>query len=365
MPFSDFVGNAETVARLRALIAANGMNRALLLAGPAGVGKTTLAIMVGLALNCRQPPQPGDFCGACPSCRQLDPQWRDLDALTAAALDFREQQVKTRAREEAPLVLRVHPEIEVFPPDGDFLGMAQARLIGERGQRRSDLGRFWTVVVPAFDRARWMTQAALLKTLEEPPPRTALLLLAENPLELLATVRSRALLLSLAPVSDPAAMARWLAARRPELAAAERDALARWAEGRPGRALRLDPAAYREVRRQALTLLAAAAEGRSWAPLFQLTGQAGLAGRPGKERLESLLEILYSLLQDILYLLAGRSEVLRNLDSRVELTSLAQSFNVRKLALATEEADRILMAARRNAQRGLALEAWALRLASS
>ncbi|HZT72203.1 MAG TPA: hypothetical protein VE996_00960 [Terriglobales bacterium] len=359
MGFGEFIGDAPAVARLRELIAAGGLNRALLLAGPRGVGKTTLAIFAGLALNCEQPPAPGDFCGACASCRQLDPGWRDLEAMTAAALEFREQQGKTRAREEAPLVLRVHPEIEIYPPDGDFLSMAQARRIGERGHRRSDRGRYWTVIVPEFERARWMTQATLLKTLEEPPPRTALLLLAENPLELLPTVRSRALLLTLPPASPPA-LARLLAERRGELSAAEREAVARWSQGRPGRALRLDPAEYRELRRQALLLLATAGGSGPWAPLFEMTQQAA---RPGKERLESLVEILYSLLQDILYLLSDRPEAIRNADCRAELSGLAQQFNLRSVAFATEEADRVLAATRRNAQRGLALEAWALRLA--
>ncbi len=204
-----------------------------------------------------------------------------------------------------------------------------------------------------------MTQATLLKTLEEPPPRTALLLLAENPLELLPTVRSRALLLTLPPASPPA-LARLLAERRGELSAAEREAVARWSQGRPGRALRLDPAEYRELRRQALLLLATAGGSGPWAPLFEMTQQAA---RPGKERLESLVEILYSLLQDILYLLSDRPEAIRNADCRAELSGLAQQFNLRSVAFATEEADRVLAATRRNAQRGLALEAWALRLA--
>lgn len=364
MPFAEFIGNEPVVARLRELIATGGMNRTVIFSGPSGVGKTTLAIMAGLALNCMAPPQPGDFCGACASCRQLVPGWRDLGARTAEALEFREQQVKTRAREDAPLVVQLHPQIELFPADGDFLTIHQARLLSQRCQRRSDAGRTWAFILPDLDRARWMVQASLLKTLEEPPPRTTIFALARNPLELLPTVRSRSLILGLAPAGE-AEIATLLGRERAALPSADRALLARLAEGRPGRALSLDLAAYRELREQALLLLATGLHRESLEALFALTGQALLAGRTGKEKLESLAEILYSLLQDILYLIAGRSEAIRNLDCRPELMGLAPSFTMPKLALATEETDRILSAARRNANRGLALEAWALRLAQA
>lgn len=356
MPFSDFIGNAAAVARLRELIAAGRLNRAVLLSGPEGVGKTTLAVMAGLALNCAAPPAAGDFCGNCPSCRRLAPDWSDLPARTAAALEFREQTVKTRAKEEAPLVVPAHPFIEIFPPDGEFLTQAQARLVARRGQFRPDAGRFWTLILPDFDQARWMTQSVLLKTLEEPPASTAILLLARNPLELLPTIRSRTLALALAPVAE-ADGAALLAARRPDLSAADRALAARLAAGCPGRALSLDLAAYRREREEALALLRPAAGG-GLAPVIQFA-----AGRLDKEKLESLAEILYSLLQDILYLRAGHSQAIRNLDSRPELTELAQRLPLRRLAEAAEETDRMLAGSRRNAQRGLALEAWALRAA--
>lgn len=361
MPFADFLGNATTVAQLQRLIAAGGLNRSLVLAGPPGIGKTTLAIFTGLALNCRNPPAPGDFCGGCASCAQLIPDWRDLAALTETAVAFREQQAKTRGKEMAPLRLALHPRLELYPPDGDFLTLAQARLIAERVQVKTGSQEFSVFIFPDFDQARWMVQNALLKTLEEPPPRTALIGLVRNPLELLPTVRSRSLLLRLAPVPEPELLA-WL--RRQDLPepAGGWEAAARLAGGSPGRALGQDWAAYRALREQALALMAAGLDAAHPRSLFELTVRLFPPGRAGKEKLESLLEILYSLLQDMLYVTAGRAAAIRNQDCRAELAALASRLSLRHLSLAIQEADQMAAAAQRNAQRGLAVEAWALRL---
>ncbi len=97
----------------------------------------------------------------------------------------------------------------------------------------------WRAVV--VDEAQAMnaeSQNALLKTLEEPPPRAVLLLVTDAPNRLLPTVRSRCRRLELPPLPDATLgglLARWL----PALPAADRDALARLAAGSPGRALRL------------------------------------------------------------------------------------------------------------------------------
>ncbi|MGH9535801.1 MAG: DNA polymerase III subunit delta' C-terminal domain-containing protein [Terriglobales bacterium] len=364
MPFADFCGNGPAVARLRRLIAAEGMNRTLILAGPRGVGKATLAIFAGLALNCQAPPEPGDFCGHCPSCAQLSPAWRDLPSQIAAAIAFRDQQVKSGAKEAAPLILAVHPFIEIFPPDGDFLTLAQARRITHRLQGKTGAGHVHAVILPEFDAARWMVQNALLKTLEEPPPRACLLVLARNPMELLPTVRSRALRIALSPVPG-AAIEAWLQRQPPpwsDTSPEERAAAARLAQGSPGLALSQDWNAYRALREQALALLAGGLDPDDPRSLFELTARLFPPGRAGKEKLESLIEILYSLLQDILYITAGCAAAIRNWDCQAELAALAARLNLRHLSRAIEEADQMAAAAQRNAQRGLALEAWALRL---
>ena len=101
-----------------------------------------------------------------------------------------------------------------------------------------------------------MREAAnsLLKVLEEPPEHTSLILLTENPQELLPTIRSRAVIHRLVPLPAPELEA-LLASRRPELKPQDRALAARLAEGAVGRALTIDLGVYLASRQDALVLL--------------------------------------------------------------------------------------------------------------
>ena len=107
-----------------------------------------------------------------------------------------------------------------------------------------------------FTSSAFMKEAAnsLLKVLEEPPEHTSLILLTENPQEMLPTMRSRAVIhrLGALPASDLEAL---LALRRPELKPADRALAARLAEGAVGRALTIDLGVYLAARQDALILL--------------------------------------------------------------------------------------------------------------
>lgn len=363
MPWREFIGNRHAVEQVQRLVATQRAQRTVVLAGPEGVGKTTMALMLGLSLNCRNPPAAGDFCGECASCRQAVPL-NTLAELITQALEHRAAEVKTAPREAAPLVLALHPAVRLYPPDGDFLTMAQARALIHQSQLRANPGSTWMLIIPEFDRARWATQAALLKTLEEPPPGVAIAALARNPLALLPTVRSRALVLTLAPVPIDQLAAALPAAHPPEGAGSNPgDAAlrARLADGCPGRALRLDLAAYQQVRGEALGLLRLAPQPE--APGYALSVfHLSESTRADKEKFETLIEILYSVLQDLVHLQSGFAEGIRNVDCTRELMQLAQQFSSNQLTQAIEELDRVQAGAGRNIFRPLALESWALGL---
>jgi len=92
MSFSDFHGNAETVHRLRDMLARERFPHAVVLSGARGAGKYTLALMLAQALNCLTPTETGglpDFCGQCANCRRIA-QAADLDARFAEAVETRE-----------------------------------------------------------------------------------------------------------------------------------------------------------------------------------------------------------------------------------------------------------------------------------
>jgi len=92
MPFSDFQGNAETIRRLREMLSRDRFPHAVILAGPEGAGKYTLALMLARTMNCLQPRETDglpDFCGVCSNCTRIG-QAEDLDGRFAEAVEARE-----------------------------------------------------------------------------------------------------------------------------------------------------------------------------------------------------------------------------------------------------------------------------------
>ena len=74
MGFQDFLGNAATVTHLRESVRAGRFPHSLILAGPRGAGKYTLALMLAQAMNCLNHAQSGglpDFCGSCSNCVRI------------------------------------------------------------------------------------------------------------------------------------------------------------------------------------------------------------------------------------------------------------------------------------------------------
>jgi DNA polymerase-3 subunit delta' len=179
-----------------------------------------------------------------------------------------------------------------------------------------------------FTSSAFMKEAAnsLLKVLEEPPEHTSLILLTENPQELLPTIRSRAVLhrLGAIPFADLESL---LALRRPELKPQDRALAARLAEGAVGRALTIDLGVSLASRQDALVLLRTALREPDYSALFHAT-ESYRAGADGQEKTINLLRALGSLLEDLLLVLAGTPQLIRNLDLAPELDRMAQGLTV-------------------------------------
>src|SRR2546423_12706884 len=92
MPFSDFHGNTDVICRLREMLAHNRFPQAVVLAGAAGCGKYTLALMLAKTMNCLAPPVTDglpDFCGQCSNCLRIAAS-EDLPARFAEAVEARD-----------------------------------------------------------------------------------------------------------------------------------------------------------------------------------------------------------------------------------------------------------------------------------
>jgi DNA polymerase-3 subunit delta' len=216
-----------------------------------------------------------------------------------------------------------------------------------------------------FTSSAFMKEAAnsLLKLLEEPPAHSSLILLTENPQELLPTIRSRAAVYRLGAIST-AELEALLARRRPLLKKTDRALIARLAEGAVGRALTIDLDVYLAGRQDALILLHNALREPDYSTLFHAT-ESYRAGADGQEKTFNLLRALSSLVEDLLLIVAGTPQLIRNLDIETELAHMAQGLSVEWIDNAAHALVQVEQGMRRNLLRSLSLDAMAVSLESN
>jgi DNA polymerase-3 subunit delta' len=362
MGFKDFHGNSEVVRRLREMLARDRFPQAVILAGSEGSGKYTLALMLAKALNCLSPTTTDnlpDFCGKCSNCVRIA-QAQDLDARFAEAVEARES-LRETDKKETRLYVQTHPDVLVIPPDPPqmMIKVDQVRRVSQTIYYRPAEARERVYI---FTESAFMKEAAnsLLKVLEEPPEFATIFLLTENAGELLPTIRSRSMIVTLAALPAQE-LEQDLARQRPDWTAKQRALAARLSHGAIGRARSFDLAAYTGSRAQALTILNTALRGGDHSELFKVT-ETYRAGAEGREKIERLLRALYSLLQDLAFLDSSAPELVRNTDIQGELRKLAESADFAWIALAGERLDEVERGLRRNLMRSLSLDAFATAL---
>ncbi len=366
MSFADFLGNDAPVRLLRESLASGRLPHAILLSGPRGVGKYTLALMIAQAANCLNLPTTGDglpdFCGTCSNCIRIAaaaPLRDRVSEAIAAREDLRDAD-----KRDTRVLVQTHPDVLVAPPD-------PPQLLIKLGQVRTMIREIYRVPAEArrsfyiFTSSSFMKEAAnsLLKVLEEPPLHATLMLLSTNPQELLPTIRSRTAAFPLATLR-PEVLDPLIAERRPEWKPAQRALVARLSEGAPGAAFSFNLPAYLESRTSALLILRTALREPDWSTLFRMT-EAFRAGAEGQEKTSSLLRTLMGLLRDLLVLKEDQPGMMRNLDIERELAALAESVSFTWLESAVRSVDEVETGMRRNLLRSLSLDAMTGAMAAS
>ncbi len=340
--FPDFYGNAPVAQSLEQLAIQERLPQTLLFSGPEGVGKSTLARRFGAALLGQGFKIENDDLSLAPNREVI----ADREKWTA------------EKRNEDPLLFATHPDFVTFPPDGPLrqISIPQMRLLRERAQFKPLRGSRRVFLIDHIEHANEQAANSLLKTLEEPPEHLIVIMTAENPYDLLPTIRSRAVAFHLAPLPNEDMLAfvhdRGLPdpLRRAALAA-----------GSPGLALSLDLETY-DQRRAAMLDLLKVAVGR--APFAVWAAHSESLGARKTERLDLLIRVLYVLLEDVLLLAHGAGEI-RNVDIRSELEAIASRVSLAWLRAAVKRADEILEMSRRNIQKSIALDAFAIELRKS
>ncbi|MDE2182116.1 MAG: DNA polymerase III subunit delta' [Alphaproteobacteria bacterium] len=213
--------------------------QAWLICGPPGVGKATLAYRIARYLLAYGASDRGS--------EDLSVPPNDPAAIQVAAGSHPGLMVLTRA---------------INPDTGKpmtVLSVGEVRRLNAFFGMTSGAGGWRVVIVDTADDMNDAAANALLKLLEEPPPRAMLILLSNTPGRLLPTIRSRCQRLNLRPLPDEA-LAAELAASAPELESAKRASLVRLAGGSLGAALQLKDGEGLAVAQDAARLIDAAAQ---------------------------------------------------------------------------------------------------------
>jgi DNA polymerase-3 subunit delta' len=317
------VGQAQAIGLLRRAVATGRIAHAYAFLGPAGVGRRLVALGFAQACLC-----PEGGCGRCRACRRV-----------AAG---------------------IHPDCEVLAPTAPrdnpggalALRIEQVRELGHRAALAPFEGPWKVFILDEADRMTLPTAQALLKTLEEPPPRTILILILANPRALPPTVLSRCQRVRFRPltVEDATAL---LAAR--DAPAETAGLLARLCRGQVGLVQEVDLAPLLAVRAAALALLEVPAPGLA----LRLDERP-----PDRASVTAWLDVYWLWFRDALCLAAGADDrCLVNADRRADLAALAGRVPLGALIEAVETLKEAWLALEGNVNPRLVLEATLLRLA--
>ncbi len=171
MAWHGIEGHDRVVEQFRRAIQRGRLASSFLFVGPEGIGKRTFALRLAQALLCQTRPEAElDPCGTCPACRQ-------------AAADN-------------------HPDIHVVGKPAEKSALPLEILIGRREHRgreglchdialRPYSGKRRIAVIDDADYLQVESANSLLKTLEEPPPKSVLILIGTSAARQLPTIRSR------------------------------------------------------------------------------------------------------------------------------------------------------------------------------
>src|SRR5574341_782108 len=215
MGFSEIIGHRKQLESLRLALANARLHHAYLFIGPEGIGKRTIALALAKAVHCSE--AENDFCGGCANCKRV--------------ADFN------------------HPDVRVIEPlaGKKEISIQQLREVERDLNYRSFTGKRKMMIIDPATLMNLSSQNALLKTLEEPPQNSLLILIASNAGALLPTVRSRCLRVSFAPLGRDEVVS-YLRSKR-GMTGDDVEFLAAMSMGSIGVAVRLDEEEFIKKRR--------------------------------------------------------------------------------------------------------------------
>ena len=222
LSFSQIIGQEKAKRFLKQVMAREKMPHAYLFTGIAGVGKTSTAMALTMALNCDSPVK-GDSCGKCPSCRKM---------ISGNFPDF----ISISRR-----------------PDKKNISIEQIKDLNRELRFAPVSARYRVCLIQQAEIMTVEAANSFLKTLEEPPPGNILILKTIDPRDLLPTIVSRCQRVSFSPLPFKD-IADWLVKER-DVDKETAEVLAKVSYGSPGRALKMSEGNFLEKRQEWLLSL--------------------------------------------------------------------------------------------------------------
>lgn len=216
MKFNEIKDQERAIKILRQAMANGHLAQTYLFHGPDGVGKKEVALSFAMALNCTA--HENDTCGLCISCRKIGQG--------------------------------IHPDIMLIQPDKGEIKIGVIRDIISGMAYRPLEGRKRVLIVDEADRFNISASNAFLKTLEEPPVETIIILISSSPDVLPQTVLSRCHKVSFGSI--PTQIVVDILMNKKGLDRATAESIASLSDGSPGKAIALSSTDVQQVRKYIL-----------------------------------------------------------------------------------------------------------------
>lgn len=339
----NFYGNPEAVETLTEMLATERIPQTILLSGPGGIGKSTLVRRFASVI----------LEASATGLAKIEHD--DLSQAHNIELIAEREKLASDKRSEDPLKFASHPDFITFAPDGPLrqVSIQQIRLLKDQAQLLPSRGKRRVFLIDQIDRANEQAANSLLKVLEEPPAHLLIFITAENSYDLLPTIRSRSVNIRMNRLPEEDITA-FLTARGLDQPARR----ARLGNGSPGVAAAIDLEVFDKRRAAMLNLLEVASRRAAFGSWLKNVESISASK---SEKLDYYLDVLFLLLEDIL-LIAHGFEQIRNPDIARQLKAIADAVSLPWMSRAVHLTDEMARLLRRNIQKGIALDAFAIEL---
>jgi DNA polymerase-3 subunit delta' len=323
MAFKDVLGHSKPITLLQRAIRNEKVVNSYLFLGNEGIGKKVVALQFSKALNCLGgEAERGEACDHCTSCKKIDHA--------------------------------LHPDVLLIEPEGQNIRVEQVRQLQKELAYRPYEGRRRVCILTAADRMAPHIPNTLLKTLEEPPLHTVIILLANNSRFMLPTILSRCQPVRFHPLPIPL-VSKWLMEGK-GFNEAEAHLLASLSEGSPGKALEIQEEILQVPRERLL---------EDWVGLkslsFERIGRWVESLPSQRDHLLLILEVAKTLLRDLVMVktLKKKPKLIHS-DLLQMMESMATTWSLSSLLKRMEILHQTILAIKTNANTSLALEAMML-----